>query len=181
MQVTFVSFDAYPLLNPEIKSGIGGAEVRAVTFARGLNQNPGIDVDFVIRQQSNLASHAGGFPIHAYTKPRLHPFRKLRQSISKRITKEPTPNDFFRDLDTDVICCFGVRNDTASIVRSARESGKKVLLFLTSDRNIEDALRQGRSDRGIYGEHGHLCRYTCLLYTSPSPRDQRGSRMPSSA
>ena len=27
--------------------------------------------------------------------------------------------------------------------------------------------------RGIYS--------TCLLYTSPSPRDQRGSRMPSSA
>ena len=24
-------------------------------------------------------------------------------------------------------------------------------------------------------------RYNCLLYTSPSPRDQRGSRMPSSA
>ena len=23
--------------------------------------------------------------------------------------------------------------------------------------------------------------HTCLLYTSPSPRDQRGSRMPSSA
>ena len=26
-----------------------------------------------------------------------------------------------------------------------------------------------------------LKRTTCLLYTSPSPRDQRGSRMPSSA
>ena len=26
-----------------------------------------------------------------------------------------------------------------------------------------------------------LQRYYCLLYTSPSPRDQRGSRMPSSA
>ena len=25
------------------------------------------------------------------------------------------------------------------------------------------------------------CGKTCLLYTSPSPRDQRGSRMPSSA
>ena len=24
-------------------------------------------------------------------------------------------------------------------------------------------------------------KYSCLLYTSPSPRDQRGSRMPSSA
>ena len=29
-------------------------------------------------------------------------------------------------------------------------------------------------------ESGHYV-YTCLLYTSPSPRDQRGSRMPSSA
>ena len=30
--------------------------------------------------------------------------------------------------------------------------------------------------------HGqHLQMYDCLLYTSPSPRDQRGSRMPSSA
>ena len=26
-----------------------------------------------------------------------------------------------------------------------------------------------------------LLNYFCLLYTSPSPRDQRGSRMPSSA
>ena len=26
-----------------------------------------------------------------------------------------------------------------------------------------------------------LFRFGCLLYTSPSPRDQRGSRMPSSA
>ena len=28
---------------------------------------------------------------------------------------------------------------------------------------------------------GDAKRYSCLLYTSPSPRDQRGSRMPSSA
>ena len=28
---------------------------------------------------------------------------------------------------------------------------------------------------------GYEIPYTCLLYTSPSPRDQRGSRMPSSA
>ena len=27
----------------------------------------------------------------------------------------------------------------------------------------------------------HTIHYGCLLYTSPSPRDQRGSRMPSSA
>ena len=33
--------------------------------------------------------------------------------------------------------------------------------------------------KGHYGFIGDV--YTCLLYTSPSPRDQRGSRMPSSA
>ena len=30
-------------------------------------------------------------------------------------------------------------------------------------------------------EHQRSTLQTCLLYTSPSPRDQRGSRMPSSA
>ena len=30
-------------------------------------------------------------------------------------------------------------------------------------------------------ENGSAGIITCLLYTSPSPRDQRGSRMPSSA
>ena len=34
----------------------------------------------------------------------------------------------------------------------------------------------------LVSEHDHACRgIACLLYTSPSPRDQRGSRMPSSA
>ena len=47
-------------------------------------------------------------------------------------------------------------------------------------------------DRYINNEHGRSARIArqkasnpslrrCLLYTSPSPRDQRGSRMPSSA
>ena len=39
------------------------------------------------------------------------------------------------------------------------------------------------SDHGYFlGEHGFWCKHsTCLLYTSPSPRDKRQSRMPSSA
>ena len=36
-------------------------------------------------------------------------------------------------------------------------------------------------DLGIAGNLGKSETRTCLLYTSPSPRDQRGSRMPSSA
>ena len=37
------------------------------------------------------------------------------------------------------------------------------------------ALKHGKKDLRI------TMLNTCLLYTSPSPRDQRGSRMPSSA
>ena len=33
----------------------------------------------------------------------------------------------------------------------------------------------------VVGSFAMALHYTCLLYTSPSPRDQRGSRMPSSA
>ena len=40
---------------------------------------------------------------------------------------------------------------------------------------MKDCLSRGESP---YASH---LLYTCLLYTSPSPRDQRGSRMPSSA
>ena len=49
--------------------------------------------------------------------------------------------------------------------------------------------RSGYSDHWFFGNgmlHGFkfedgTVSYNCLLYTSPSPRDQRGSRMPSSA
>ena len=56
-------------------------------------------------------------------------------------------------------------------------------VFLGSDKrpyvratSVQACLRAG-------GKHNDLenVGYTCLLYTSPSPRDQRGSRMPSSA
>ena len=40
---------------------------------------------------------------------------------------------------------------------------------------VEDLDLDGNLDLAVAG------RNSCLLYTSPSPRDQRGSRMPSSA
>ena len=41
---------------------------------------------------------------------------------------------------------------------------------------MEEATRESSTRPGVIKKYK-----VCLLYTSPSPRDQRGSRMPSSA
>ena len=56
---------------------------------------------------------------------------------------------------------------------------------------VKSATKKKLMDLGIAEEYAHRLAddrkwddvkvLTCLLYTSPSPRDQRGSRMPSSA
>ena len=68
------------------------------------------------------------------------------------------------------------------ILREASRPGSTVAVQLSgrlgghieaAQSSLEQALDEGR----VVGENARLC----LLYTSPSPRDQRGSRMPSSA
>ena len=48
-----------------------------------------------------------------------------------------------------------------------------------ADRQHDRIVNEVVNDWRQYSQQ--IRRYTCLLYTSPSPRDQRGSRMPSSA
>ena len=53
---------------------------------------------------------------------------------------------------------------------------KEVEMFYVDSVDVEKTVR-----RGIDAMLGGLDPYTCLLYTSPSPRDLSTSRMPSSA
>ena len=56
---------------------------------------------------------------------------------------------------------------TEEVKAALREHGGKHSLFYAAE-------------KGMHEEVAELIK-GCLLYTSPSPRDQRGSRMPSSA
>ena len=48
-------------------------------------------------------------------------------------------------------------------------------------KGIADDIRDVYAEAKAVGYDPKIMRQVCLLYTSPSPRDQRGSRMPSSA
>ena len=65
-----------------------------------------------------------------------------------------------------------------------RDSAENVLTYCCVDMSARDYSRFGLlfSRNGQWNDNQIISSdYVCLLYTSPSPRDQRGSRMPSSA
>ena len=58
---------------------------------------------------------------------------------------------------------------------------QNVIDELDFDPSIDAAHIGVAVENGIVTLTGHVGSYTCLLYTSPSPRDRTRSRMPSSA
>ena len=55
------------------------------------------------------------------------------------------------------------------------------ILDLSTEEIVNTAKRTGAQVKGPIPLPTRIERYTCLLYTSPSPRDAHESRMPSSA
>ena len=76
---------------------------------------------------------------------------------------------------------------TAVLIQTLEALGAEVRwascnIFSTQDHAAAAIAARGIPVFAVKGETlEEYWDYTCLLYTSPSPRDQRGSRMPSSA
>ena len=62
--------------------------------------------------------------------------------------------------------------------RQEREHQKRLRAY---ERELIQAEKQAEREAIMATTAAAMQRAACLLYTSPSPRDQRGSRMPSSA
>ena len=71
-----------------------------------------------------------------------------------------------RPIRRDTVLVVDDEADSLRLLTDTLEAGGITVLVATSGAAALDLL-------------GHVV--PCLLYTSPSPRDQRGSRMPSSA
>ena len=79
-----------------------------------------------------------------------------------------------------------VKRDLTLMMKAASKAGIPIVVGTSGqaggDLNLEwtrDIAVEVARELGIRPRIALL--YSCLLYTSPSPRDQRGSRMPSSA
>ena len=106
----------------------------------------------------------------------VHPF----PSVSEIIQSIPSSAACFAKLDAthgyfQIPLSEEASRLTTFILPSGRYRYFRAPMGLSS--SSEEWCRH--SDRVVEGFP--WCRKICLLYTSPSPRDQRGSRMPSSA
>ena len=78
---------------------------------------------------------------------------------------------FVEALDEDPEKC---RKDAAELAKFAKEAGGVDALLASPV--LADIKSKGEANKFAYSRYD-----ACLLYTSPSPRDKRQSRMPSSA
>ena len=88
------------------------------------------------------------------------------------------PNQAFLGLDRTWAPFFAAHRTFRAIQRDAIPrvlAGQNVMLCAPTGSGKTEAALVPLVERALD------FRGTCLLYTSPSPRDQRGSRMPSSA
>ena len=104
-------------------------------------------------------------------------------SVKKRVVRERIVNDGVR-IDGRGTGDLRPVSSEVDLIPTAHGSG----LFQRGDTQVMNVttLGMGRMDQMIDGidpidRKRYMHHYNCLLYTSPSPRDQRGSRMPSSA
>lgn len=178
MNVAFIRWGALPLFLSEAKGTFGGAEVRAATFAEALASRTNHRVSMIVRPDryplpgecDELAdphrvrvayapcidqwqSAGRRLPLHQQVLQLKLRYRKLSQSIRKRLTREPLRFPSLSQIDADVICTFGVQKPTPSIVKSARETGRVVVLFLTSDADTQAALLNGNGRQRDLRDH----------------------------
>ena len=80
-----------------------------------------------------------------------------------------------------VIECAACEPEIEDVGRLLIAMGAKITGLGSPRITIEGVDQLGGATHDVIPDRIEAGTYVCLLYTSPSPRDQRGSRMPSSA
>ncbi|MBD3675344.1 MAG: glycosyltransferase [Planctomycetaceae bacterium] len=84
--------------------------------------------------------------VNQLTRPRTHS-RDLR------------PLDIYTTVDTDLLACFGVNAVSASVIASAKASGKKSVLFIASDIDLDERYTADSEDLNLYHTPAKTCHF----------------------
>ena len=101
-------------------------------------------------------------------------------------TKTEYQNDSFRSIETASLSSQHLLRPALDVLHAAIGGGEgaRGLADVLNLAAVTIPMERQREQKRPVATENKVCEdhiYTCLLYTSPSPRDQRGSRMPSSA
>ncbi len=69
------------------------------------------------------------------------------------------PDRFLLSLEADVFLCFGVQRQTAAAVATAKTAGRRSIVFLGADSDLDPRYAPDSSYVSPYGERGAVCWY----------------------
>lgn len=183
MNITFVSLPAYPIVHPEYPGVYGGTETRAVTLAKGLAHETDHQIQFLARhpqlRQSETNAQVQWHPWRDSTAERnsriaefLHhkkwrtsllwdiPYTAGSQLFTPSTHRFLQADESLQRFNTDLFCPFGVHSASAKVIHNAHLSGRKAILFLGSDADVDARYLQSKPFRNKYGERSSTCAWT---------------------
>jgi glycosyltransferase involved in cell wall biosynthesis len=205
-KVCIVSDNAYPVLDASGPGSFGGAETRAVTFARGLKQ-AGCQVlvavdseaDFrrktiegmdIVNRRSPLSRMRASFYervgklerfpwIHVR---RWHPvllvhFPLMVLAFLTKLAGPVSPIRALRSLNAEIYITFGVHRTSARVVRTARQLGAQSIVFVASNADLDAKLSKGSHYVTSYGESSGVCHYTVANADSVALQTEEQARL----
>jgi len=90
--------------------------------------------------------------------------RKARYFLSPSLwigNYEISPVRFkvYEEIDADIYCVFGVTNLAGEVAAFCRNKGKRFVLFLADETNLDTAYTSGVLATNVYGDWFHVCQY----------------------
>jgi len=133
--ICFIQINALGLLVPETHIPFGGAEVRAMSFARMLRDSGHFDVSFAVLggpPLSSVDSRPQGMAVFQMPPHRFHPTRLWVEILN-----------FYKDIKADCFISLGANEVSHEMVAYARLLGLPTVVGIASDQSLMDSVFQG--------------------------------------
>ena len=168
---------ASPYKQGSVPASVGGAATKNLSgLPWGTVINSVIQVDGTTTTPAPSKAPVKSSPVVSETKVDSKPGKSIstdRTSSSKKIVK-------YTVVKNDNLYRIAMKHNTTVDAIQKANKIKGTTIYVGDVLNIPQAST-AKAAKATTSKVSTSKVHTCLLYTSPSPRDQRGSRMPSSA